>query len=84
MHPDVTLLNLELRSDVAIVSVRNGINHHETEDKLANRKQLNAGKQALNEFHGRCAESPNDPKLSDGGAWRGACPTVERTKDAQM
>jgi len=27
---------------------------------------------------------PNDPKLSDGGAWRGACPTVERTKDAQM
>ena len=25
---------------------------------------------------------PNDPKLSDGGAWRGACPTVERTADA--
>ena len=28
--------------------------------------------------------SPNDPKLSDGGAWRGACPTVERTEAAQM
>ena len=28
--------------------------------------------------------TPNDPKLSDGGAWRGACPTVERTADAQM
>ena len=27
-------------------------------------------------------KSPNDPKLSDGGAWRGACPTVERTPDA--
>ncbi len=27
-------------------------------------------------------ESPNDLKLSDGGAWRGACPTVERTPDA--
>ena len=26
--------------------------------------------------------TPNDPKLSDGGAWRGACPTVERTPDA--
>ena len=25
-----------------------------------------------------------DPKLSDGGAWRGACPSVERTEDAQM
>ena len=25
-----------------------------------------------------------DPKLSDGGAWRGACPTVERREDAQM
>ena len=24
-------------------------------------------------LHGRCAESPNDPKLSDGGAWRGSC-----------
>ena len=32
-----------------------------------------------------CArQGPNDPKLSDGGAWRGACPTVERTTDAQM
>jgi hypothetical protein len=30
------------------------------------------------------AHAPNDPKLSDGGAWRGACPTVERTEDAQM
>ena len=28
--------------------------------------------------------TPNDPKLSDGGAWRGACPTVARTTDAQM
>ena len=28
--------------------------------------------------------TPNDPKLSDGGAWRGACPTVARRKDAQM
>ena len=27
-------------------------------------------------------KAPNDPKLSDGGAWRGACPTVERTDDA--
>ena len=27
-------------------------------------------------------EAPNDPKLSDGGAWRGACPPVERTADA--
>ena len=26
--------------------------------------------------------APNDPKLSDGGGWRGACPTVERTKTA--
>ncbi len=26
--------------------------------------------------------TPNDPKLSDGEAWRGACPTVERTEDA--
>ncbi len=26
----------------------------------------------------------NDLKLSDGGAWRGACPTVARTTDAQM
>ena len=25
---------------------------------------------------------PNDLKLSDGGAWRGACPTVARTDDA--
>ncbi len=32
----------------------------------------------------KCGEPPNDPKLSDGGAWRGACPTVERTPDAQM
>ena len=23
--------------------------------------------------HGRCAESPNDPKLSDGGGWRDGC-----------
>ena len=23
--------------------------------------------------HGTGAESPNDPKLSDGGAWRGSC-----------
>ena len=29
-------------------------------------------------------KTPNDPKLSDGGAWRGACPTVERTTNAQM
>ena len=27
-------------------------------------------------------ETPNDLKLSDGGAWRGACPTVARTADA--
>ena len=27
---------------------------------------------------------PNDLKLSDGGSWRGACPTVERAEDAQM
>ena len=27
-------------------------------------------------------ESPNDPKLSDGGGWHGACPTAERTKTA--
>lgn len=32
----------------------------------------------------RAQKSPNDPKLSDGGAWRGACPTVARTEDAQM
>ena len=32
----------------------------------------------------RCAKAPNDPKLSDGGAWRGACPTVERTETPQM
>ena len=24
-------------------------------------------------FYGRYAKSPNDPKLSDGGAWRGSC-----------
>ena len=28
--------------------------------------------------------TPNDPKLSGGGAWRGACPTVERTETPQM
>ena len=33
-------------------------------------------------IHQRGARTPNDPKLSDGGAWRGACPTVERTADA--
>ena len=33
---------------------------------------------------GRGVATPNDPKLSDGGAWRGACPTVERTADAQL
>ncbi len=27
----------------------------------------------------RCAKSPNDPKLSDGGAWRGSC-VVERSE----
>ena len=27
--------------------------------------------------------TPNDPKLSDGGGWRGPCPTVERRKDEQ-
>ena len=32
----------------------------------------------------RAKHSHIDPKLSDGGAWRGACPTVERTADAQM
>ena len=32
----------------------------------------------------RCAKAPNDLKLSDGGAWRGACPTVARTADAQI
>ena len=26
------------------------------------------------------SKRPNDPKLSDGGAWRGADPTAERTK----
>ena len=34
--------------------------------------------------HETCAMTPNDPKLSDGGAWRGACPTVARTTDAKM
>ena len=24
-------------------------------------------------FHGTCTKSPNDPKLSDGGGWRGPC-----------
>ena len=33
---------------------------------------------------GKGARTPNDPKLSDGGAWRGACPTVARTTAAQM
>ena len=28
------------------------------------------------------AESPNDPKLSDGGAWRGSC-VVKRRRDMQ-
>jgi len=32
----------------------------------------------------RDARTANDRKLSDGGAWRGACPTVERTANAQM
>ena len=31
---------------------------------------------------GKREKSPNDPNLSDGGAWRGACPRVRRTKRA--
>ena len=30
--------------------------------------------------HGRCVATPNDLKLSDGGAWRGSC-VVERRVD---
>ena len=46
-------------------------------------------KVGLRETHGSVMEpskvqTPNDPKLSDGGAWRGACPTVERMADAQI
>ena len=45
---------------------------------------LNEGERIeVHSFSGR-EETPNDPKLSDGGAWRGACPTVARTTDAQM
>ena len=30
--------------------------------------------------HGRCAESPNDPKLSDGRGWRDRCGVGERRR----
>ena len=33
-------------------------------------------------FGSACAQSPNDPKLSDGGAWRGSC-EVRRRRDMQ-
>jgi len=38
----------------------------------------------LAQCDGRAFHSTKRLKLSDGGAWRGECPTMERTKDAQM
>ena len=36
------------------------------------RKALRSALARLAFVHGRCAKSPNDRKLSDGGAWRGS------------
>ena len=41
--------------------------------------RLHCNVSAILAFHETRAEWPNDPKLSDGGAWRGSC-VVERSE----
>ena len=61
--------------------------------EYARNKRRDAAERLESEFYelgffgchnGNARATPNDPKLSDGGAWRGACPTMERTETPQM